>query len=623
MHTTVSRNNPSFPRHLFAPVLALLLAVAAACTDEALLSPEGIRPLGTAAPLVSVTPDTAFVGDTGVVMTVRGTGFTPGSTLWVDPWLPLVATAIDDSTITARADMPLWQAGTHEVRVYNEEYEASDPLPFVVANSAPVITRISPDGCEVDATGCGPITLHGRNFLDGVQILWDGGSVSFNRLSDSVVTVQVDPYQLQWQQVVSITAVNPGPGGGASTAATFQVGPRIFMHTYGATAGSGGFELEIYGESMGSDVVVYWNGSPRPGYRIHAGRVSAFLTAADVATPGENVVTVTTSALGSQPWRVGTLTVRPQPSATVTSQIKLDLPVRDLIYSPHTDRLYGTVYDGYMAGRVAVIHPEYGYLESIIWVGDSPRYLALSDDGKYLWVGVDGEFSVKRVNLEWGAYPDFTIQLDSGVVAEDLAAVPGVPYKVAVSRRDTAASPGHLGVAIYNAYDGTALPVATAAGAGSNVIEFGRKGGTLYGVDNETAANQWRIMQVDDNGVTVTRTGFGWAGVGSDIVFANGRLYSSAGTTLDTGHNDFAGIFHTLQGTVRPDPRTGRAFFLGEGVIRVGDINTFSQLGTLSTSVPDFEPAPQRRHLVRWGADGLAFHDADEVFILRSPMVGQ
>jgi hypothetical protein len=470
---------------------------------------------------------------------------------------------------------------------------------------------------------CGPVTLYGRNFLQDVQVLWNGSPVSFSRLSDSVVSVQVDAYQLSWQHVVSVTAVNPGPGGGSSAAATFQVGPRIVMHTHGATAGSGGFELEIYGESLGSDVVVYWNGSPRQTYRYNAGRVSAYLTAADVAAPGEGIVTLTTYTLGGgQPWRVGTITVRPQPSATVTSQLTMNVPVHDLVYSPFTDRLYGSVYAGSMASHVAVIDPASGVVENLIWVGDEPRYLAVSDDGKYLWVGVDGEFSVKRVNLEWGGSPDFTIQLDSGVVAEDLAAVPGVPFEVAVSRRNTAASPGHAGVAIYNAYYGTPLPSATAAGAGSNVIEFGRTGAALYGVDNETPANQWRTMRVDDDGVTVTRTGFGWAGTGSDVVYAGGRVYSSAGTTVDTGHNDYAGIFYTLQGAVRPDVQTGRAFFLGNGVIQVGDINTFTQLGTLTVSTADYEPAPQRRRLVRWGADGLAFHDADEVFILRSPMAG-
>jgi hypothetical protein len=90
---------------------------------------------------------------------------------------------------------------------------------------------------------------------------------------------------------------------------------------------------------------------------------------------------------------------------------------------------------------------------------------------------------------------------------------------------------------------------------------------------------------------------------------------------VDTGHNDYAGIFHTLQGAVRPDLATGRAFFLGSGGIGVGDLNTFAQIATLPVPAVQFEPAPQRRHLVRWGVDGLAFHDADEVFILRSPIV--
>ncbi|HEX6041174.1 IPT/TIG domain-containing protein [Longimicrobium sp.] len=623
MHTHVSRTNPPRFRHVIAAALALLLALGAAgCTDEALVSPEGIRPMGTAAPLVSLTPDTAFVGDTGVVLTIRGSGFTTGSTVSAYPWLPLITNVVDDSTLTARIEMPLWQVSSHQVWVLNEEYESSDPLTFEVVNPVPVITRMTPDGCEVSAADCGTVTLHGRNFLPGVQVAWDGSTVNSSRQSDSVITVQVDPYQLQWTRVVQVTAVNPQPGGGASAPVPFQVGPRLVMHTSGARVGSAGFNLVIFGDALGTSAQVYWNGAPRQTYIYNGRRISAYIPASDLATAGEAVVTVTSSGLPTG-WRAGTVTVRPQPAATITSQLTLNLPVRDLVYNPRTERLYGTVYDGSMTSSVAVIDPATGSIENLIWVGDSPRYLALSEDGRFLWVGVDGEFSVKRVNLDWGGYPDATIQLDSGVVAEDLAPVPGVTSRVAISRRNTAVTPGHAGVAIYTAYYSSyQLPTATAAGAGSNVIEFGRTGATLYGVDNETSANQWRTMQVDDNGVSVTRTGFGWAGVGSDVVYAGGRLYSTSGTTVDTGHHDYAGIFHTLQGAVRPDVGTGRAFFLAEDAIRVGDINTFTQMGALAMPTLQFEPAPQRRHLVRWGADGLAFHDADEVFILRTPLAG-
>jgi hypothetical protein len=622
MHQHLSRKQFNISRGLPRTALALLFAAgAAACTSDALLSPGGARPHAELAPLLSVTPDSAVVGDTGVVLTIRGSGFDEYSSVSTDPWLPVTTTLVDDSTLTARIEEPLWQANTHEVTVFDEYWQPTAPLYFVVGNPAPVITRMTPDGCEIDGA-CPTVTLYGHNFLPGAQVTWDGNPVNVTSQSDSLITFQLDSYYLSWENVVEVRAVNPGPGGGPSAPVTFQVGSPIIMHTAGATAGSAGFELEIYGESLGSDVVVRWNGVPRTTVRHNARRVSAYITAADVATPGEALVTVTThTRMNGAPWRVGTVTVRPPAPAAVTWDATLQLPVRDLAYSAVTERLYGTVYDGPMAGYLAVIHPEWGTVENYLWMGEGARYLAISNDGKYLWVGVDGENLVRRVNLEWGGYPDFLVQLDSGVVAEDLAAVPNHPQRVAVSRRYTSGSPAHAGVAIYQY--GWALSSVTAAGVGSNVIEFGATGATLYGLDAETSAHRYRTMQVNDDGVAVTSNW--WSGISTqaDIVFAGGRLYSSAGPVMDTGYQDWAGFFNNLEGAVRPDLATGRVFFLDDDAIRVADINTFAQVGTLPVPTLAFEPAAtQRRHLVRWGADGLAFHDADEVFLLRTPIAG-
>lgn len=619
-------------RHLYRSIIdrlsfaaiALLLALgAAACIDDALVSPEGVGPRATETPLLSLTsvsPDTALVGDTGVVLTVRGSGFDSTANVWTYA-APLVTTTfVDDSTLTARVDGQLWSAGTFDVTVFTAT-GASNPLPLVVANPAPVITRMTPAWCETGGS-CGTITLEGRNFLPDASVQWNGGTVYATVWSDSLITFQLDPGYLQWEQRAEVNVVNPGPGGGPSATMLFQVGTRYLLHTAGATAGSGAFELEVHGELFAPGSVVYWNGSPRETTYFNERRISAWIPASDVAAPGEAVITVDSwRVYPGDPFYVGTVTVRPAPPATVASQTALELPVRGLAYSPVTRRLYGTVYQGPMAGHLAIIDPAGGMVENYLWIGDSPRYVTLSEDGRYLWVGVDGENRVRRVNLTW-AYPEYTIDLDSGLVAEDLAAVPGRADQVAVARKG-GCCPRHAGVAVYQAY-GWQLPSATAAGVGSTVIEFGVRGATLHGMDTETPDNRMRLMAVDDGGVTLTSTGWSpGAGVDSDMVFAGGRLYTTHGRAVDTGYNDWAGFFW-MEGTVRPDLETGRAFFLGEDAIRVADINTFASLGTLPIGPMNFEdPGLQRRHLVRWGTDGLAWHDADKVYLLRSPLVGQ
>ncbi|HEU4882279.1 MAG TPA: IPT/TIG domain-containing protein [Longimicrobium sp.] len=600
---------------------ALLLALGmAACAPDALLSPDGAGPRADMAPQITLTPDSAVVGDTGVVLTIRGSGFNEYSYVWIEPWLPQTTTFVDDSTLTVSIGGQLYQAGTYAVSVLGEMMYMSDPASFVVANPPPVITGMTPDWCEIGGD-CGTVTLEGRNFMYGMRVQWNGRDVNVSWQSDTRVTFNLDPYQLQWPDLVQITALNPDPTTGPSASAIFQVGTHYMLHTSGARVGSAAFELEIYGENFNPGDSVYWNGSPRQTTVYNARRISAWIPASDVAAPGTGVVTVRSLGdNGGQPFRVGTVAVRPLPYASVTSLLTLELPVRDVVYSPVTERLYATVYDGINASQLAVIDPSTGAVDGYIWVGDSPRYLALTDDGRYLWVGVDGENRVRRVNLQWG-YIDMDVALDWGVVAEDLAAVPGRPDRVAVARKSTCCSPWHAGVAVYNGWGG-AIGSATAAGPGSNVIEFGMRGATLHGMDTETNANRFRTMRVDDAGVALTYTGWDVGNRWYDMVFAGGRLYTGEGRVIDTGYNDWAGYFQTIDAAVRPDVRTGRAFFLTDHDIRVSDINTFGVLNTLSTPTMQFEyPATQRRHLVRWGTDGLAWHDADQVFILRSPIV--
>lgn len=622
MHPHRSRNILFSRRRPWSAVIALLLAaVAAACTPDALLSPGEPRLNGSAAGQITVTPDSAVLGDSGVVLTVRGSGFTAGSWVSLDPWAPVTTTFVDDSTLTATIEGQLSWAATYQVTVWSELWEQSAPAPFVVLNTAPVITRMTPDWCEIGGD-CGVVTLEGSNFMYGMRVQWNGSDVNVTLHSNTRATFNLDPYNLQWPELVKITALNPEPSA-VSEPVLFQVGTRYMLHTHGATAGSSGFELEIYGENFSPGDSAYWNGSVRPTTVHNPRRMSAWISASDVAAPGAGVVTVRSWPVNmGEPFPVGTVTVRPLPYASVTSQLTLDLPVRDVVYSPATERLYATVYDGVHAGFLAVIDPSAGVVESYMWMGDSPRYLALTEDGRYLWVGVDGENRVRRVNLEWG-YADLDVALDWGVVAEDLAPVPGRQHLVAVSRKETCCSPWHDGVAVYNGWTWSALGAATPAGQGSNVIEFGVRGSTLHGLNTDTGDDLIRTMQVDDSGVAVTYTGWGVAKGYDEMVFAGGRLYTSAGRVVDTGYNDWAGFFQGIGGAVRPDVRTGRAFFLTDRYIRVSDINTFGMLGTLPTPMLRFEhPSAQRRHLVRWGADGLAWHDADELFLLRSPIVG-
>lgn len=598
-------------------------AVAGACARDLPLSPEEARLNESAVTAIaSVTPDSVVVGDTGVVLTIRGHGFDSTSGVWLEPYyLPTTVLSVSDSVLVAKIEQPLDWPMEHEVRVYTGA-EVTGPATFVVGNPAPVLTGMSPGWAEL-GEALGEVAVEGSGFLPGATVLWNGVPRYTTYVSETRVAFYPDWYDLQSIDQAAVTVANPEPGGGPSNALTFQVGMRLFVHTEGATAGSDGFELEVHGTGFGPGATVYWNGSPRSTWVSNEKRMSAWIPASDVAQPGVAEVTVTAPGLpgGYTPWRAGTVTIRAAGSATVQQQHTLSLPVRDLAYVAASDRIYATVYDGALAGHLAVIDPHTGTVVDQHWIGQEPRYLALADDGYSLWVGLDGESAVVRFDTRYG-YASHRVQLDSGIVAEDLAAVPGRPDRVAVARKNLCCSPRHEGIAVYEY--GQPLPNATAAGVGSNVIEFGATRAVLYGMDNETSANRIPRMEVDDAGVTVAYAGWtvGLTGY-PDMVYAAGRLYTTGGPAIDTGYNDWAGFFNA-SGAVRPDVETGRVYFLATTRITVADLNTFDVLATLPVPPLAFEPASEtRRHLVRWGADGLAWHDADEVFILRSPVVAR
>src|SRR5436305_7315579 len=87
-------------------------------------------------------------------------------------------------------------------------------------------------------------------------------------------------------------------------------------------------------------------------------------------------------------------------TAQADSVRQLRLPTKDLVYNPAARQLYASVPGGAGAGgnSVAVIDPAAGTLVRSVFVGSEPGKLALSDDGRYLYVALDGAAAVQRMS---------------------------------------------------------------------------------------------------------------------------------------------------------------------------------------------------------------------------------
>jgi hypothetical protein len=135
---------------------------------------------------------------------------------------------------------------------------------------------------------------------------------------------------------------------------------------------------------------------------------------------------------------------------------KLNLPTNDVAFDPTSNSLYASIPGkaSRLGNRVVAIDPASGAIVGSVFVGSEPGKLALSQDGQYLYVALNGAAAVRRVSLpalsaglqfSLGADPTFGPYL-----VEDMEVLPGDPGAVAISRLNTGISPRHAGVAVYD-----------------------------------------------------------------------------------------------------------------------------------------------------------------------------
>src|SRR5438067_9361119 len=169
------------------------------------------------------------------------------------------------------------------------------------------------------------------------------------------------------------------------------------------------------------------------------------------------------------------------------------LATKDLVYDRLTQKVYASVPGsaGSIGNTITVIDPLRRVIGPSVFIGSEPGKLALSDDGRYLYVALDGTAAVRRFDLATQtAGPQFRLS-DPGsyggpYFAGDLKVLPFNPGSVAVSRVafDASYEDGRrpAGIAVYD--DGIPrsdtffqwMPV------GGYFIEFGASPSRLYAV---------------------------------------------------------------------------------------------------------------------------------------------
>jgi hypothetical protein len=578
--------------------------------------------------ITSISPTFANAGSTSATVTITGTGFVPTSRVFIGNTEKTGTAFVSATQIQVTfTQSELATGATHAIRVLNPFPGGgfSNAVNFEVRTPIPMLTSL---GTPQGTAGIPEMTLRitGTGFVGNSKARFSGAERPTTFVSATTLDVLLGEGDLRAAGTFQITVVNPAPGGGTSNALDFVLVNGVptleLLPSSGGHAGRPGFTLFVHGRGFVQGATVHWNGSARPSQYISGTRITAEISSSDVASAGTAQITVVNPAPAGGTSASLPFVVRSVPVTTATSATTVRLEGNDLAWDSPTNRLYLSIRStaALDANSIVAVDPTTGTITGRVFVGSNPSRIERTRDGQYLYVGLNGASAVRRVTispltagLQWSL-------LAAGEVAAEIKAIPFSPRSVVVTRQRPGYSPPLEGVTVYD--DGIPRPQSAPGHTGANRLEVLDSPSTMYGYNNAHTGFEFFTLGVDASGIRhLNATGGLIGGFYTHIVGAAARIYGTDGSIVDAERRVKIGSFPAGSFALLPEPATGRAFMLVEGAIAVYDLNNFQLLGTVPVANINLDhPALIFPRLVRWGSDGIAFLDFDDLFAVRSPI---
>lgn len=317
--------------------------------------------------------------------------------------------------------------------------------------------------------------------------------------------------------------------------------------------------------------------------------------------------------------------LKAQPPPSLDSQVLLRLGATAMV----ADRARGKliVAPGSSAAplgnSIVTIDPTTGDLTQPLWVGSRPSELAISDDGKSLFVGFIGIPEVRRFTLP-DLRHDLTIPMGANGFSgprfpTDIAVRPGHPSEIAVAR--ATGTSGSLQRDQFGYFhDATDL----LPDRGEPIL--------LRFIDAD------RVLTYDSFGIVhwfdVTDQSITWKAIVRDVspgdaqgvVYHDGKLHFNDGSVYEATTGIRVGRF-SFFGPYAPGPiidaASNRGLVVTRGVneqlISAYDVSALTQTGFLSVA----GNLGALNGFVRWSGDGLALSGSGGVAILNTDLFGR
>ncbi|MDB6139438.1 MAG: Conserved repeat domain protein [Verrucomicrobiaceae bacterium] len=312
-----------------------------------------------------------------------------------------------------------------------------------------------------------------------------------------------------------------------------------------------------------------------------------------------------------------------------TSMRVLNQAVNDLIWDATSSRFYaavGSAAGGSYANKVVVIDPTTLQITGSVITGQNPRQLAITSGGEYLYVSLDANGTIARINLAtMTVAATFALGANGSgpYYAEDISTVAGQPNVLVVALYVKNTSPRHVGVAVYD--NGVARAGKSQTGDGSNAIEPSSDPTVFFGYDQDSSEFGFRRLLTTSAGISETQVNETLiSGYEVDIRSEGNRVFATSGVVVDGPLLRSLGkvILPTGGGPVCPAAAVNRVYYIEPqdsypysfNKIGAYDINNLSLIRRLS-----FAPlASAPTSFVRWGATGLAFATSSTVVLVNS-----
>jgi len=376
-------------------------------------------------------------------------------------------------------------------------------------------------------------------------------------------------------------------------------------------AGSGDFTLTVNGSEFTPRSKVRWNGAALSTSYVNANQLTATAPNSRISAIGWGWISVANPMPGG-----GTSS---NLALTVFREISLDM--NHLLYDPFTRKIYATIPSTapqVTGNSIVAIDPTTGQLASPINMGSEPNRLAESDDGVFLYAGIDGALSLRRLNLITGARSVlYELKIAGGeATARDLAVMSQHHSSLAVDL----GSWNGIGLFDISGNTGTMRPNLTGPYTGSS-LAFG-SASTVYSYDIDTSGALFYRWNVTSSGLTqidgTTLNGLGGFNGGfklnGGLVYGVGGGFANPKTTtpeqLGQYQVDLEGGFEdAIYGnSVAPDASIDGVFSLGTNYAGTEYLvlAAYDQTRFVMDGITPFTYLTGN-DLVRWGQDGLAF----------------